>query len=573
MVGVSGDLFIQLGTIVIIAAVAAYILKLLRQPQILAYVLVGILMTPVFGIVTDLTTIESMSIIGIAFLLFIVGLEMDLKGLKNVSVVSTVGGGIQIVILFVLGYLVALLLGYLSLEAAYVGLMLAFSSTMVVLKLLSDKRQLATLHGRIIVGILLMEDIVAIFALSVLTSINGFTMSVLGIALLKFISLFAAAYLLSKFVFPTIFRFAARHQELLLITSLAVCFIFSLGYHYLGFSIAIGAFVAGVALGNLRYNFEIIGKVKSLRDFFALMFFVSLGMRLSFTSLGNIWIPLIVLLGIVFFIKPLITMTICSLFKYTKKPSFQVASSLSQMGEFSLIIVTQGLLLGHVSEEIFSLVVIVALITFTTTSYIFKHEQGLYKLMDKPLKIFDIFTTEGLEYLPTEIKPNTVLCGYNRIGYSVLRKFRSNKKKILVVDYNPEVIDKLVEEGYHCIYGDVTDEEIIDRMNLRHIKLIISTVPELSDNLHLIRKVREVNKRAKVIVTASDIDEALHLYEKGADYVVLPHFLGGEHVSGLIDKVGKKKIKLREEKKRHIEHLNRRKGMGHDHPNHEKKHS
>ena len=181
MVTVSGDIFVQIGIVTIIAALAAFVLRLIKQPQVLAYVIVGILITPIFKIVTNTTIIESMSTIGIAFLLFIVGIEMDLKKLKSVVLVSTFGGMIQILLVFVLGYLVALLLGFLNLEAAYIGLMLAFSSTMVVMKLLSDKRELSTLHGRLVVGILLLQDIVAIFALSILTSINGFDISLFGI--------------------------------------------------------------------------------------------------------------------------------------------------------------------------------------------------------------------------------------------------------------------------------------------------------------------------------------------------------------------------------------------------------
>lgn len=568
MIGVDGDIFIQIGLIFIIAALAAFMLRLLKQPQILAYVLVGVLLTPVLHIVTNTSIIESMSIVGIAFLLFIVGLEMDLKALKHVAFVSSVGGLIQIIILFVLGYLVALLLGFLSLEASYIGLVLSFSSTMVVLKLLSDRRQLNTLHGRIAVGILLMEDVVAIFALSVLSSINDFSLALLGIQLLKFLSLFIIAFLLSKYVFPSVFRFSAKHQELLLIMSLAVCFLFALGYFYLGFSIAIGAFVAGVALGNLDYNLEIIGKVKSLRDFFSLIFFVSLGMGLSLSALQRQWVPLVVLILIIILIKPFITMTLCSLFKYTQKPAFLTAVSLAQVSEFSLIIATQGLLFGHISQETFSLIVMVTLVSMSLTPYFVNYGQWFYRILRRPLRIFEVFTTEGLEYLPMDVKPTIVLCGYNRIGYSILRNLQHLKKKVLVVDYNPEIISLLVNQGYHCIYGDVSDEEIIARMNLRNLELLISTVPDMPDNLLLIRKVRQVNKKANIIVTASEIDGALKLYEHGADYVILPHFLGGEHVSHLIGKVREKKIKLGEERKRHIDDLYQRKQIGHEHPKH-----
>ncbi len=566
MVSATGDIFIDLGVVIIIAAAAAFILRVLKQPQILAYVLVGILITPVFAIITDTSIIESMSIIGIAFLLFLVGLEMDIKALKNVALVSGFGGFTQIALTFVLGYFISLLLGFLTTEAAYVGLMLAFSSTMVVMKLLSDRRELNTLHGRLIVGILLMQDIVAIFALSVLTSINEFSVALLGMALLKFLFLFFVAFFLSKYVFPSIFHFAARHQELLLVTSLAVCFIFSLGFFYLGFSVAIGAFIAGVALGNLDYNLEIIGKVKSLRDFFSLLFFVSLGMGLSLAAVKRLWVPMVILLLVILVVKPFIVMIICSLFRYTKKPSFLTAISLAQVGEFSLILAAQGLVLGHISPDLFSLVVIITLISITMTPYLIQYSYFVYRIMERPLSPFDSFNAEGLEYLPTETKPRIVLCGHNRIGYSILRGLKDVKRKVLVVDYNPEVIPHIIRQGYHSIYGDVTDEEIIERMNLEHISLLISTIPEISDNLFLINKVRHVNRRAQVIVTAMDTDDALLLYNHGADYVILPHFLGGEHVSQLITNVRKKKAKLGEERKVQIALLHERKRQGRDLP-------
>ncbi|MBU0457214.1 MAG: cation:proton antiporter [Nanoarchaeota archaeon] len=569
MIGADGDMFLQLGLVVIGAAVLAFGLRLLKQPQILAYVFAGILITPVFKLITNTSVIESMSIIGIAFLLFIVGIEMDIKSLKTVSLVSSLGGLIEIIILFVSGYFISLLLGFLPLEAAYIGLMIAFSSTMVVMKLLSDKRELNTLHGRIIVGTLLIQDIVAIFAISILVSINDFSFLMFGIAFIKFISLFLLAYIASKFIFPSVFRFAAKRQELLLISSLAVCFIFSLAFQYVGFSIAIGAFIAGLTLGNLEYNFEIIGKVKSLRDFFSLLFFVSLGMGLSLAVIKDMWIPLIVLIIVLIIFKPIIIMLVCSLFKYTKKPSFFTANSLAQMGEFSLILAAQGLVLGHISKELFSLTVIIVLITITITSYYIKHNQWIYRYLQPLLKIFDIFTTEGLEYLPTGIKPKIILCGHNRIGYSILQNLKKVKKKLLIVDYNPEIISMMVKKGYHCIYGEVSDEEIIERMNLREIEMLISTVPETKDNLYLVGKVRAVNKHAKVIVTASEIDEALKLYDKGADYVILPHFLGGEHASNLITELRARRVKIKEEKKKHIEALKERKEIGHEHPKNE----
>ena len=569
MVTTGGDLFIQLGLIIIIAAVFATIFKLLKQPQILAYIFVGILITPIFGIITDTSLIESMSIIGIAFLLFLVGLEMDLKKLKQVTLITTLGAPIQITFLFVSALLLAILLGFMPLEALYIGLMFAFSSTMIVMKILSDRKELSTLHGRIIVGILLMEDIFAVFALSILTSINGFAPSVLGKAFLKFILLIAVAYVASKYVFPKIFEFTAKKHELLLISSLGVCFLFSLAFHYLGFSIVIGAFAAGLTLGNLRYQLEIIGRMKPLRDFFALLFFVALGMTLKLNNILESWPVILTFTLFVILVKPILVIVLASVFRYTKKPSLYSGLYLTQVGEFALIIGMQGLQLGHISQTTFTSIVIITLLSLTFTSYYVKYMQQIYSLLEKPLSFLDKFNTEGLEFARKDIKPNIILCGHNRIGYSILKnlgKTKKSKEKILVIDYNPEIIKSTAARGFHCIYGEVDDEEIIDKMNLPKIKILISTVPELKDNLLLTRKVRKVNKKAKVIVTAQSTVDAMTLYKAGADYVTLPHFLGGEHISNLITGVRKRAINLNKRREDHLKELKLRQKHGHDHP-------
>ena len=491
---------------------------------------------------------------------------MDLKSLRNVTFISTLGSLFQLIITTVLGFLVALLLGFSSLEAAYVGLIVALSSTMVVMKILSDRRELNTLHGKICIGFLIMSDAVAIIALSIFSSLNEFNIFILFITIAKLLILLSLAYLAAVYLFPSVFRFAARHQELLLITSLAVCFLFSLAFSYLGFSIVIGAFIAGIALGNLEYRLEIISKIKSLKDFFALLFFVSIGMVISYSVIIEKWVVIVILLFIVMVWKPWLIMTICTFFKYTKKPSFLTANALAQAGEFSLILASQGLILGHISQDLLSITVFVTLISIVSTSYYVEYSSFFYKLLRRPLKIFDRFTTEGLEYFPTPKKPKIVLCGYNRAGYSILKNLKKEKDDLLIVDYNPEIISQMIREQYHCLYGDVTDEEIIERLDLSNIEMLISTIPEVKDNLLLVKKTREMNKKAKLIITANNIEEAMQLYKEGADYVVLPYFLGGEHASEMIYRIRTNKTDIKEERRKHLQHLKERKDLGHEHP-------
>src|SRR3989338_2339585 len=570
------NIFFVIGVVMIIATVLAYFAKLLKQPLIPAYILTGVILVPILGLIpnTGINTgiITTLSEIGIAFLLFIVGLEIDIRKLKHVGLVASFGGIIQIVSTFAVAFIISLLIGFFVIESVYIALIIAFSSTMVVVKLLSDKKEIDTLHGKIIIGILLMQDIAAIIALSVLVTLSEFSFIALFFSLLKGLFALLLAVAASKYIFPELFTFAAKSQELLFISAVSVSLLYSILFNYLGFSIAIGAFVAGISLANLPYNIEIIGKIKSLRDFFSVMFFVSLGMALLLSSFDFILKPLIVLLLLVIFVKPLIVMFTTSFFGYKKRTSFLSSISLAQISEFSLIIVSQGVILGHINKHIFSLTVLLAIITITLTTYFVKYENEFYGKTSSYLDIFDRMTENSaeLEYMPKNRGNEIILCGYNRIGYSIVKTLRRMKESLLVIDFNPEVVKYLIEQKIPSLYGDIGDIEILERLDFKKAKMVLSTVPTKADNLLLIRMARKENKKVAIFVTANQIQEALELYDAGADYVVLPHFLGGEHISLLIEDFTKDIKKVIEHKVKHIKELKERHALGHEHPQHEK---
>ncbi len=589
------NIFLDIGLIIIVATIVGYLARLLKQPLIPAYILTGLIIGPLLGLVEDSNMILTLSEIGIAFLLFVVGLELNLKKLRDVASISIFGGLMQFVLLFAFGFLIAATLGFLTIEATYVALIVAFSSTMVVVKLLSDKRELDTLHGRIIIGFLLMQDLIAIVALSILTTLNNFSMAILVIALLKGVILLSVAVIASKFILPSLFKFAAKSQELLFLMALTTCFFSSIFANYIGqiiiyvfkipffnfvladsvlnllkpgFSIAIGAFIAGVSIANLPYNVEIIGKVKPLKDFFATIFFVSLGLELLLGEMRTILVPLIIFTLFVIIFKPLLTMVICSLFNYKKRTSFLSSISLAQVSEFSLIIVAQGLILGHISKGVFSLTILLAIITIALTSYLIQFDNNIYVKLSVFLQIFEKIgtRTKKMEYIPEDKKTDIILCGYNRIGYSIVKTVQKMKKSLLIVDFNPDVIKRLIARKVPCIYGDIGDSEILERIGLNKAEMVISTVPEEQDNLLLIKKTKDVNKRALIFVTANQVDEALTLYDAGADYVILPHLLGGDHVSILLEDFTGDINKILETKLKHIDELHRRRKLGREHP-------
>ena len=561
------DPIVQVVIIFITATVLAYISRLIKQPIIPAYIIAGIILI-LTGLIQVNNLVDVISTLGIAFLLFLVGLEIDFDRLKNVGLVATVGCTILCTLLFGIGYFASILLGIAKLPSVYIGLVAAFSSTMIVVKLLSDNSQLDTLHGRIILGTLLMQDILAIIALFVLSSINNGSASFnISISLIMMAVIFAITIISSKFIFPQIFKFAAKTEELLFITAISVCLIYIGLFHYMGLSIAIGAFLAGVALGNLPYSLEIISLIKPIRDFFGVIFFVSLGLLLNLKAIQDSWAIIILLLIITLLIKPFLIIIIVSLFGYKGKPTLFSAVSLAQASEFGLILLLSGLSLGHISESLFSAVVLVTIISMTLTAYLFEYKKVVYKLVHKHLKFIEkMYKNTELEYDDAKIKKDVLMVGYDRLGYNIFNTLIKQKKKFIVVDYNPEIIKDLSKKKIPCLYGDIGDIEILHRLDLKSIKLIISTVPDKEDSLMLIKKAKEQNSKSTVILTSIAVDDAVELYEAGADYVILPHFLGGERVSLILEEIKSDTKRMLEYKISHLKELKMRKHLKHKHP-------
>jgi len=566
------NLFFDIGIIIIIASVLGCLAKLLKQPLILAYLLTGILIGPTgFGWIRDQSTILVLSELGIAFLLFIVGLEFDLKKLKEVGLVSGIAGVVQVIVSFSLGYLLAGAFGFAQMPSIYIALALAFSSTMIVVKLLSDKNELVTLHGRIILVILLIQDVVAILALSFLSTVEAISVPFVAKALFNVGLLFLVAAVSNKFILPVIFKTLAKSTQLLFLSSIGWLFLFSIIAYLSNFSIAIGAFLAGLSLAGMPYTLQIAGRIKPLSSFFATIFFAALGMQFVFGDIFKFIIPIAVFILLVLIINPLSVIIPVSAFGYKKRTSFLSGIAIGQTSEFSLIIVSLGFILGHITREIVSIIVFITAITIIVTTYTIKYNDIFYRALSKYLVIFDKIGKKStkLEYLPPKTKHEIILCGHNRTGYSILKTLKKMRKKILVVDFDPSIIKKLIKKKISCIYGDIGDLEVMDKIGLKDVKMVISTVPGLKDNLLLIKKTREDNDKAIIFVTASQIDDALKLYAAGADYVILPHFLGGEYVSFLIKQAGNKN-KILKTKIEHLAELKERQRIGHEHPRHEK---
>lgn len=560
------ELFFQISLLFIVAAIAASIAKMFKQPLIPAYIVAGIILGPILHLITDPEVISTLSEIGIAFLLFIVGLELDFKRLKDVGSVAVLGGSLQLIILYGITFLVSLLLGFSIMESSYLGFVVGFASTMVVISILADRNELDTLHGKIVIGILLLQDIIAVFALTFYGSLGSFDPATFIMKILSGVGLFGLAMLLSKYLLPSLFRLIARSRELLFLISLAMIFGFAILFSYVGFSLVIGAFVAGIMLGNLPYNIEIVSRVVSLKDFFGVLFFVGMGTELVTVNFNKIIGPLLSLTILQLVLTPLVTILILSFWGYKRRTSLLTGMGLSQVSEFSLILVSSGLALGHIDVNVFSITILMFIITVVVTSYFLKFEIVIYNKISPFLKPFEKLSKKNKEIHNVKQEGHEViLVGLDRIGDSLFRTLRKMHKDVVVVDFNPEIIKKLDEEKVPCMYGDVGDLELLHKLKIKQSSLLISTVPEFSQTKLLINTAKKQNPNINIIVTAYTVQDAIKLYEEGAHYVILPHLLGGDHVSIMLEDISDDLDKLIMHKINHIKELKRRKDL---HPHH-----
>lgn len=533
------SIFTQLSIIIVIGGVISVIMTLLRQPLIIGYILTGILVGPsVLDLIHDKSVFEAYSEIGITLLLFIIGLGLNVGVIKSLGKVSLATASAVLAIVGGIGALMSLLLGFTSTEAVVIGLALFFSSTIIILKVLSDKRELTRLHGQIALGVILVEDVVATFALLFVAAAG--TAGALGLTEISLLILKGVALALGLYLFyrlmPLFIKFLAGSQELLFMFTIAWGFGVATLFDLSGFSHEVGALFAGVSLASLPYATEMAARLKPLRDFFIVLFFVVLGESLGFGALQQSIIPALVLSAIVIVGKPLIVMSSLGALGYTKLTSFKAAINLSQISEFSIILVVYAAGVGLVSEQLTAVITLVALITISTSTYLMKYDDSIYHLLESKLHIFERKNIK--EHRHKRQSYPIILFGYHRGGHEFLQAFRDMKQRYLVVDYDPEVIEHLDRQGIRNTYGDATDEELLHEISANKAKLIVSTMSDMSINRSLLGYLRYHNPSAVFICHADSYDQAADLYRHGATYVMLPHFLGSERIGGFIRKHG-----------------------------------
>lgn len=550
------NIFTEISLVIVFATAMAMLMKRLKQPLIVGHIFSGILLGPaVFGLISANETIELMGSFGIALLLFLVGLGLNPKIIKEVGKVSILTGLGQVIFTTLAGLAVSLFFGYDFVSSLFIAVALTFSSTIIILKLLTDKNEHNKLYGKISIGFLLVQDIVATFAL-VIASASGtgtFNASSLIILIARGAGLIGLTMLFAHYILRPMGNFLSKSQELLFLFAIAWGFGIASLFYAAGFSLEVGALVAGVSLASMNYAQEISSRLRPLRDFFIVVFFIALGAKLNFNGIDTLFLQVIGYSALVLIGNPLIVMTIMGVLGFTKKTGFKAGLAVAQISEFSLIFILLGLKNGQISTEVVSLVTIVGIVTIAISSYMITYADGMYKYLEKHLSIFE--RKKIIVEHETTTGYDAILIGYRRGGSGFVKVLKSLTKKNLVIDYDPDAIDELERKQIPYIYGDATDPELLDELNMKKTKLVISHVGDFDSNRQIVEYITQKNKQTVIICHADSAHQAAELYGLGASYVMLPHYIGSEKISAFIKRSGFDKQEYQKFKDKHLNQL------------------
>jgi Kef-type K+ transport system membrane component KefB len=532
------SLFFEVAALLVLAAVIGFLGHLLRQPLIVSFIAVGIIAGPsLLDVAQSAEKIALLSELGIAVLLFLVGLKLDVSLIRSIGVVSLTTGLGQVLFTSLFGFLICLLLGFDATTSLYISVALTFSSTIIIVKLLSDKREVDSLHGQIALGFLIVQDIVVVLAMIVLSAVGVGTQA--DASALDVIKVFAfggvmlfAVLLFVRFAATPLTEQLARAPELLLLFAVAQAAAFAAIGEYLGFGKELGGLLAGISLASTPYREAIAARLAPLRDFLLLFFFIALGSKLDFSHVGSSLEAAFVLSLFVLIGNPLIVLTIMGVMGYRKRTGFLAGLTVAQISEFSLIFMAMGVTLGHVDTAALGLVTLVGLITIAASTYMITYSHELYAIFEPMLGPFERRTAwreaEGDGHLH-DSRYDVIVFGLGRYGHAIASRVQKSGLRILCVDFNPGAVHQWQSHGGDSVYGDVTDPEFVATLPLSGAKWIISAIADTDPGIThddvrktVIAAVRDAGFQGKIAVRSRHPADKDNLVAAGADLVLDP---------------------------------------------------
>ncbi|WP_394221343.1 cation:proton antiporter [Alteromonas gracilis] len=548
--------FFEITLLLCLASAIGIVGLLFRQPLIVAFIAIGIVSGPTaLDLVHSQEKINLLSELGIALLLFLVGIKLDLKLIKDIGVVSLATGLGQVFFTSVIGYAIGLMLGFDSISSLYLGIALTFSSTIIIVKLLSDKREIDTLHGKIALGFLIVQDLVVILAMIVLASMAVGDANVTSKGMLSpmhslyaVIGLLVTLAIFIRFFANPLTKMMARAPELLLIFSIAIATLLASLGKIIGLGMEVGGLLAGFALASTPFRETIATRLAPLRDFLLLFFFIGLGAQLHLSDLGanltaSLIFSLFVLIG-----NPLIVLIIMAKINYRAKTGFLAGLTVAQISEFSLIFIAMGVAMGHIAPSVMGLVTLVGIITIAFSTYMISYSHELYRYFEPALLWIESRMVKHPSHIDASqfdaSSPSTVIFGLGRVGGYLLSQLKEQGISGLGVDLNPDEVHNARAQGLRAIYGDVTDAEFLNELSLEQTQWIVCTFPWLYTGVSfedgrnaLIQHLRQQGYRGKTIAVASSQADLQRLKKAGFDLVIQPHVQSAGQIYDIVTQI------------------------------------
>ncbi|CAH1386800.1 cation:proton antiporter [Candidatus Nitrotoga sp. M5] len=532
------DHFQEIALLLAAAACIGALAIRLHQPLILAYIMVGILAGPVaLGWITAHDPLDLLAQVGVAVLLFTVGLKLDLNLVRRLGAVALATGLGQLFFTILFGYLLGLALGMDHLKAIYIAVALTFSSTIIIVKLLSDKKELDSLHGRIAVGFLIVQDIAVLIAMMTMSTLNmagadGIA-ATLGMITLKLAVAGLLLTIVMRYVLPRLLDLVARSQELMLLFAIAWGVALASMGEMFGFSKEVGAFLAGFSLATSPYREAMSGRLNPVRDFLLLFFFLDLGARLEFEAFEGQIVAALVLSAFVLIGNPLIVMAIMGYMGYRKRTGFMAGLTVAQISEFSIVFVAMGMSLGHVGGDTLGLVTLIGLVTISVCTYLVLNSQTLYEKLKFSLSVFErrLPFRERMTIPKSEPTPAVVVFGLGRYGGRLMQRLCDQDINTLGVDFDPEAVRHARHRGLNARFGDAEDAELPASLPLAEVRWAVSTLHDSSVNRVLITALREHGYTGPVAVTAYSEADIDMLKKVGAELIFYPYFDAAEYAA------------------------------------------
>lgn len=542
-------LLVDIAIILLAALTFGYVASKLKQPVIVGYILAGIVIGPfLLGLIGELEDVHVLAQIGVTLLLFVVGLEFSPQTMKKIWKVSVFGGIAQMIFVFLSGFGIGMIfeLGYV--QSVFLGSILAISSTIVVIQVLQNLGEERELAGRIMIGLLIVQDVGVIIFVTLLSNIflvpgggtSDYVLPIITTFAFVTLVLLVGKTVLSKFLEVMIQQ---DNKSLFLVAILVISLGTASVAYFLGIPLALGAFLAGLVLAESKYGLEVVNKIRPLRDVFVIIFFVSIGMTLNIFLAGSNLTLLIAIIAVMVFGKFIVFFFFTKIFGYTSKTALKVGLGLIQIGEFSFIMAELGYLEGAITSELYSYIIITALVTIMITPYsimksdhiyrFFRNFEGLAKFVNS---LFPKSKEKKITGAEKDLKDHVILIGYGTVGHLTVDSLVKARKDFIIIDYDPSKMKYLDELNFPYIYGDATSSHILKKANVDKADIVVVTIPGERDTEHLVNRIREKNVDCEIIARVHSSELAKRIEDK-VHHIIYPEVIGGKAVVEEVEKL------------------------------------